>query len=142
MTAPAQVLVTHLQGTGDANDGAFVTVTMTDNRDRPFVLVLPLTQARALIAPLTAAVGSAHSRQRARLGSDQAVIDHLGLAALRPDGIEVGHASKAGAEPEVLIRLLQNTCPVVDVLISRAAAVDFGLQMQSTINSEPRSRLQ
>ena len=144
MTAAPQIPVTHVHAVGGANDGAVVTLSLTDGQGRPFVVVLPLTQARALIAPLMAAVGSAHRRQRARLGSDQAILDHLGLAVVRPEAVEVGRAAAPGAEAEVLLRLVQHASPMIDILLERDAALDLGLQLQSmaTATTEPARSVQ
>lgn len=142
MSGPPQIMVSQIESAGDAGEGAYVTISAIDERGRPFVLVLPLTQGRALIAPLMAAVGSAHRRQRARLGNDQAVVDHLGVAVMRPSGITVGQTVKPGESPEVLVRLLQDTCPMMDIIINRSGAVDLSLQLQSASSGDPPSRLQ
>ena len=127
---------------GDANGGELITVRMQDRRGRAFILTLPFAQAQAMIAPLMGAVSAAHGRQVGRLGSDQAVIDHLSVAGFRPTAIDVAHMIGPNKEPDVLLRLKQNGVAMINVFLSRESAADLAQTLQHEAWATPRDRFQ
>lgn len=139
MTDVPKLLVQHVTAVGQANGGELVTLSVTDRQGRPLIIALPYAQALALLAPLTAAVGSAHQRLTESLGNEQAVLDVHRLAGFEVTNITVGRLQSPGAAPKVLLRVNQNEQPFLDLFVPLSVCRQLSDDLEGALDNRDGS---
>lgn len=135
MTDVPKLLVQHVIEVGQANGGEFVTLSVTDPQGRPLIIALPYAQALALLAPLTAAVGSAHQKLTETLGSEQAVLDRHRVAGFEVSDVTVGRLQSPGAPSKILLRIGQAGQPFLDLFVSLAVCRQLTGDLEGALDS-------
>jgi|GEM_PF-5175921 len=125
------LIITNIVQTGAANDGDFLKLTVEVAGGQRIHLGFPAQMGSGLVGAIFAGLGLVHQEQLKRLGTDQAVLDHLGITPLVPTGFEVATGVGHGEESIVLLRLKKEDVPVLDVVVTPAAAMDIGRELQA-----------
>lgn len=129
------IIVKNVVQAGAANAGDFLTLTIQTNDGQQLKLGFPASMGPGLLGAITAAIGLVHQEQLKKLGSEQAVLDHIGTSPIQPTAYEVGTARQGDTEL-VLLRLKKERVPLIDVLLSSEGAADMGEQLQA-ISARP-----
>jgi hypothetical protein len=134
------VMVEAVGVVGATADGEHFGVELRLGEGRSATLLFPSALFPPLMAGLSAAGAAAQSALVARLGSEQAALDHVGARPIVPTGWGVARARTRDGAERLLIRLDVAGAPVVDAAFSLGEAEALASDMLRALEGPPARR--
>jgi hypothetical protein len=114
--------------------GDHIKIVMKFERiTEPATIFVPLRMLQGLMGSFFAAGSLAYNEKLKQVGSEENLVNFIGIAPLTPTGFEVGLGRMLNTENDsVLLRLKLNGTPAVDVILDRQGAKDIAKDLLDT----------